>query len=168
MGFNSPFKGIRCISYYKIVYFNFFCVFLGRFSPFSWATKALGVSRGIAVLFLGPRHSRWGEGFIITPQPCFSPRKDPVPIVQEPEWAAGPVWTGGKFRLHRDSIPDRPARSQSLYRMSYPALPCFYILMCIFPTSLLTLLPSTSPLPPSPFHLPPPPPQFYLLFICCV
>ena len=27
----------------------------------------------------------------------------------------------GKSRPHRDSIPDRPARSQLLYRMSYPA-----------------------------------------------
>jgi hypothetical protein len=27
----------------------------------------------------------------------------------------------GKSRLHRDSIPDRPARSQSLYRLGYPA-----------------------------------------------
>ena len=33
----------------------------------------------------------------------------------------GPVWMGGKSRPHRDSIPDRPARSQSLYRLSYPA-----------------------------------------------
>jgi len=33
-------------------------------------------------------------------------------------WAPGPVWTGGKSRPHRDSIPDRPARSQSLYRLS--------------------------------------------------
>jgi hypothetical protein len=32
-----------------------------------------------------------------------------------------PVWTGGKSRPHRDSIPDRPARSQSLYRLSYRA-----------------------------------------------
>jgi len=32
----------------------------------------------------------------------------------------GPVWMGGKSRPHRDSIPDRPARSQSLYRLSYP------------------------------------------------
>ena len=29
---------------------------------------------------------------------------------------------GGKSRPHRDSIPDRPARGQSLYRLSYPAL----------------------------------------------
>ena len=27
----------------------------------------------------------------------------------------------GNSRPHRDSIPDRPARSQSLYRLSYPA-----------------------------------------------
>jgi len=37
-------------------------------------------------------------------------------------WVApGPVWTDGKSRPHRDSIPDRPDRSQSLYRLSYPA-----------------------------------------------
>ena len=47
--------------------------------------------------------------------------KDPVPILQQAGWATGPVWTGGKSRRHRDSIPDRPARSQSLYRLSYPA-----------------------------------------------
>jgi len=47
--------------------------------------------------------------------------KGPVPIVQEAGWAPGPVWTGGKSRPHRDSIPGRPARSQSLYRLSYPA-----------------------------------------------
>ena len=28
---------------------------------------------------------------------------------------------GRKISPHRDSIPDRPARSQSLYRLSYPA-----------------------------------------------
>jgi len=28
---------------------------------------------------------------------------------------------GGKSRPYRDSIPDRPARSQSLYRLSYRA-----------------------------------------------
>ena len=47
------------------------------------------------------------------------PGKDTVPILQEAVWAPGPVWTGGKSRPHRDSIPDRPARSQSLYRLSY-------------------------------------------------
>jgi len=40
----------------------------------------------------------------------FTPGKDPVPILQEAGWAPGPVWTGGKSRPHRDSIPYRPAR----------------------------------------------------------
>ena len=62
-----------------------------------------------------------------TPRPHFTPGKDPVPIVQEARWAPGPVWTGGKSRPHRDSIPDRPARSQSLYRLSYPAHTHTYI-----------------------------------------
>ena len=56
-----------------------------------------------------------------TPLQHFTPGKDPVPILQEAGWAPGPVWTGGKSRPHRDSIPDLPARSQSLYRLSYPA-----------------------------------------------
>ena len=50
-----------------------------------------------------------------------TPGKDPVPIVQEAGWTPGPVWTGGKSRPRRDTIPDRPARSESLYRLSYPA-----------------------------------------------
>ena len=49
------------------------------------------------------------------------PGKDPVPILQEAGWATGPVWAGGKSRPHCDSIPDCPARSQSLYRLCYPA-----------------------------------------------
>jgi len=32
-------------------------------------------------------------------------------VLQEAGWAPGPVWTGGKSRPHRDSIPDRLARS---------------------------------------------------------
>ena len=57
-----------------------------------------------------------------TPRPCFTPGKDPVPIVQEAGWASGPVWTGGKSRPPTGiRSPDRPARSQSLYPLSYPA-----------------------------------------------
>ena len=39
------------------------------------------------------------------------PRESPVSILQEDGWATGLVWTGGKSRPHRDSIPSRPARS---------------------------------------------------------
>ena len=49
------------------------------------------------------------------------PRERPVPVVQEAEWAPGPVWTGGKSSPTGIRSPDRPARSQSLYRLSYRA-----------------------------------------------
>jgi len=78
------------------------------------------VGRGIALLF-HDHGTRKGWMFISTPRPHFTPGKNPVPIVQEAGWAPGPVWMGGKSRPHRDSIPDRPACSQSLYRLSYPA-----------------------------------------------
>jgi hypothetical protein len=55
-----------------------------------------------------------------TLRPLYSRERDPVSIVQGAGWAPGPVWTGGEnlaptgFRS-----PDRPARSESLYRRSY-------------------------------------------------
>jgi hypothetical protein len=59
----------------------------------------------------------------VTPRPLFNPGKDPIPIVQEAGWAPGPVWTR-VANLDPTGIrsPDRPSRSQSLYRLSYPAL----------------------------------------------
>ena len=55
------------------------------------------------------------------PRPLFNPGKVPVPIVQEVGWIPGPVWTGA-HNLAPTGIraPDRPARSQLLYRLSYP------------------------------------------------
>jgi len=58
-----------------------------------------------------------------TALPHFTPGKDQLPILQEAGWAPGPGWTGGKSRPRRDSIPDRPARNQSRYRLSYRAHP---------------------------------------------
>ena len=81
------------------------------------------VGRGIALLF-HDRGTRRGWMVSSTPRPHFTPGKDPVPILQEAGWAPGLVWTGGKSRPHRDSIPDRPARSQSLHRLSYLAHHC--------------------------------------------
>jgi len=78
-------------------------------------------SKGIALLFLdhGPRR---GWGVSVTPGPLFTPGEDPVPIVQEAGWAPGPVWTSAE-NLAPTGIrsPDRPARSQSLYRLRYAA-----------------------------------------------
>jgi hypothetical protein len=67
--------------------------------------------------------TRRERGVSVTPWPLFTPEKDPVPIVQDAGWAPGPVWTGAEKSRppHRDSIPDHPARSQSLYWLSYPA-----------------------------------------------
>ena len=80
------------------------------------------VGRGIALLF-HDRGTRRRRVVSSKPRPHFTPGKDPVPILQKAGWAPGPVWTGRKSRPHRDSILDRPARSQSLYRLSYPAHP---------------------------------------------
>ena len=68
-----------------------------------------------------------------TPRPHFTPGEDPVPTLQVAGWAPGSVWTGGKSRPHRDSIPDRPARSQSLYRLSNrPTYTYIYIYIYIY------------------------------------
>ena len=83
-------------------------------SRYRWGV-AQRVGRDIALLF-HDRGTRRGWVVSSTPRPHFALGKDPVPIVQEAGWA---VWTGGKSRPHRDSIPDRPAHSQSLYRQSY-------------------------------------------------
>jgi len=85
------------------------------------------VGRGIAPFF-HDRGTRRGWVVSSTPRPHFTTGKDPVHILQEAGWAPGPVWTGGKSRPHRDSIQDRPARSQSLYRLSYRA----HLLLFIF------------------------------------
>jgi hypothetical protein len=62
----------------------------------------------------------WGGGS--KPRPGrFTPGKDLVPIVYVGEGAPGPVWTGAE-NLASTGIrfPDRPVRSCSLYRLSYP------------------------------------------------
>ena len=68
------------------------------------------------------------EGEWSAPRPGrFTLGKDPVPTVQEAGWAPGPVWTGAE-NLAPTGIrsPDRPARSESLYRLSYPG-PCMNV-----------------------------------------
>jgi len=54
-------------------------------------------------------------------RPLITLGKDAAPIVQEAVWAPGPVWTGAE-NLAPTGIrsPDRPVRSQSLCRLSYP------------------------------------------------
>jgi len=76
-------------------------------------------SRVIALLFLD-RGTKRGWGVSVTPRPLFTSVKDPVPTVQEAGWDPGPVWTGAENLVPTGNrSPDRPARSQSLYRLSY-------------------------------------------------
>jgi hypothetical protein len=81
------------------------------------------VGRGLAVLF-HDHGTRRGWVVSSTPRPHFTPGKDPVPILQEAGWAPGPVWTDGKSRPHRDSIPDRPACSSVTVLTELPS-PCY-------------------------------------------
>jgi len=79
------------------------------------------VGRGIALLFHDRGTRRWVSG------------QQHVPTALYPRERPGTHFTGGwvgpragldrcgKSRPHRVSIPDRPARSQSLYRLSYRA-----------------------------------------------
>jgi hypothetical protein len=63
-----------------------------------------------------------GEWSAARPGHTLPPGKTPIPIVQEADWAAGPVWTGAKTVAPTGiRYPDRPARSQSLYRLIYLA-----------------------------------------------
>jgi hypothetical protein len=73
-----------------------------------------------------------GEGSASRHGRSLPPGTDPVPIVQEAGWAPGPVWTGAE-NLAPTGIrsPDRPARSQSLYRLGYRD-PCFIHYFCSF------------------------------------
>ena len=51
-----------------------------------------------------------------TPRLLYARERDPVPIVQENEWATGPVWTSAESLAPTGvRFPDRPARSESLY-----------------------------------------------------
>jgi len=56
-----------------------------------------------------------------TPRPLYSLERNPKPIVQDDGWAPGPVWTGAENQAPTAiSSPDRPANSESLYRLGYP------------------------------------------------
>ena len=76
---------------------------------------AQGMGRGIALLF-HDRSTRRRWVVSSKPWPHFTSGKDPVPILQEAGWAPWPVWTGGKSRSHRESIPDHPARNRNEYQ----------------------------------------------------
>jgi hypothetical protein len=56
-----------------------------------------------------------------TPQPLYARERDPVRIVQEAGWDLGTVWTSAKcLSPTGNRSRERPARSESLYRLRYP------------------------------------------------
>ena len=61
-----------------------------------------------------------GGGCSTPPLGHFNPGNDPVPIVQDDGWVPEPVWMGAE-NLAPTGIRslDRPARSESPYRLSY-------------------------------------------------
>jgi hypothetical protein len=85
------------------------------------AIKAQRGGTRIALPFPYPWHEK-GVEWLDPRLGRFTPRKDPVPIVQEAGWAPGPVWRAAE-NLAPTGIrsPDRSAHSESLYRLSYPA-----------------------------------------------
>ena len=59
-----------------------------------------------------------------TPRPFYPRKSYPVRNVQEAGWTPGPVWTGAEnFTFTGIRSPDRPVRSEQLYRLSH--LPFF-------------------------------------------
>jgi len=127
----SPIRDCKCLAIFERWRRN-----TGVRKKVKWSSYMPGVAqrvgRGIALLF-HDRSTRRGWVVSSTPRPHFTPGKDPVPILQDAGWAPGPVWKGGKSRPHRDSIPDRPVHSQSLYRLSCAEA---YVLPCIVPFPL--------------------------------
>ena len=71
-----------------------------------------------------------GEWSAARPGRTLPPVKDSVPILQEAGWAPGPVWTVGKSRPHRDSIPERSACSSVAIPTELPS-PNIYIYIYI-------------------------------------
>jgi hypothetical protein len=94
---------------------------VGRSHPFYRPRRPYG-EQGIALLCFLDLSTRRDWEVSVTPRPLSTPGKHPVPIVQEAEWAPGPIWTGAEYLTPTGiRFPDRPARSQSLYRLSYRA-----------------------------------------------
>ena len=76
-------------------------------------------SKGIALL-IHDHDNRMGWGIRVTPRPLFTPGKTQYPLCRR---LFGPQGRPGQMRKCRSPtgirFPDRPARSQSLYRLSY-------------------------------------------------
>ena len=79
------------------------------------------VGRGIALILHDRGTRRWVSGQQHAAAALYSRERPGTHFTGGWVGPQGPVWTGGKSRPQRDSIPERPALSQLLYRMSYRA-----------------------------------------------
>ena len=131
------------------------CNFMHTLKKVKWSRYrpdvAQSVGRGIALLF-HDRGTRRGWVISSTPRPHFTPGKDTVPILQEAGWAPGPVWTGGKSRPYRDSIPDRPARSSVAIPTELPDPPMKHERCWMCPIGIVTVGGHTGRLGWKPVH----------------
>jgi len=94
------------------------------FSLYSDAVTGLVWPRGWVELYLCSSMAAalgGGEWSAARSGRTLPPEKTRYPFYRRLGGPQGRSGRGGKSRPHRDSIPDRPARSQSLYRLSYPA-----------------------------------------------
>jgi len=77
-------------------------------------------------------------GVNATFRPHYRRERDPVPVVKEAGWAPGPVWAGAENLVPTGiRSPNRPTRSELLYRLSCPGC---HLLSYVLPSLLIYLL----------------------------
>jgi len=82
--------------------------------------KAQTRCRGITLLSCN-HGAKCGWVVNATPRPLCLRERDPIPTAQEARRAPRPVWTGANdLAFIGNRSLDRPARSESLYRLTYP------------------------------------------------
>ena len=94
---------------------------------------AVRVGRGIALPYLRPRYWRWGWGVSTTPRSLYPRERSGTHCTGD---GVGPQGRFGRVRKISPPTgirsPDRPARSESLYRLSYPGrTDCSYLVQNI-------------------------------------
>jgi hypothetical protein len=63
-----------------------------------------------------------------TPRPLYSRERDSSPTAQEATWDPRPIWRGAENLAPTDTrSPDRPALSESLYRLNYRDPPVIFV-----------------------------------------
>jgi len=75
--------------------------------------------------------ARRGWVVSVTPRPHFTPRKDPVPIVQEAGWAPGPVWTGAEKSRPPPGFSPRSLQPVASHYTDWATRPTYSACKCI-------------------------------------